>query len=78
MLTLLFAATLRPSVPSAVYFIVFLLTATVWSTYREIDRGFAIVCRMLCAMLIVHISALLAYQTPWPQEYLDANDTIIR
>lgn len=78
MATLLFAATLRPSIPSAVYFIVFLLTATIWATYKEIDRGFAIICRVLCPLLIVHISALLAYQTPWPQQYLDVNNTIIR
>lgn len=78
MLTLLFAATLRPSIPSAVYFIVFLLTATVWATYKEIDRGFAIICRLLSALLIIHISALLTYQTPWPQEFLDANSTVIR
>ncbi|XP_055299160.1 piezo-type mechanosensitive ion channel component isoform X9 [Sitodiplosis mosellana] len=78
MAMLLFAATLQPSVPSAVYFIVFLLTATIWATYKEIDRGFAIICRLLAALLILHISALLVYQTPWPQEYLDVNNTVIR
>lgn len=78
MATLLVAATLQPSIPSAVYFIVFLLTATIWATYKNIDRGFAIICRVLAVLLIVHISALLTYQTPWPQEYLDANNTIIR
>lgn len=78
MATLLVAATLQPSVPSAVYFIIFLLTATVWALYKEIDRGFAILCRALAVLLVIHISALLAYQTPWLQEYRDANDTIIR
>lgn len=78
MATLLVAATLQPSVPSAIYFIIFLLTATVWALYKEIDRGFAILCRALAVLLVIHISALLAYQTPWPQEYLDANNTIIR
>lgn len=78
MATLLVAATLQPSIPSAVYFIVFLLTATIWATYKNIDRGFAIICRILAVLLIIHISALLTYQTPWPQEYLDVNNTIIR
>lgn len=78
MATLLIAATLQPSVPSAVYFIIFLLTATIWALFKDIDRGFAIVCRILAVLLVVHISALLAYQTPWPQQYLDANNTIIR
>lgn len=78
MATLLVAATLQPSVPSAIYFIIFLLTATVWALYKEIDRGFAILCRALAVLLVIHITALLTYQTPWPQEYLDANNTIIR
>lgn len=78
MASLLFAATLRPSVPSAIYFLFFLITATVWALNKEIDRGFAIICRLLLLVLIVHISALLAYQTPYPQEILDANNTLIR
>lgn len=78
MAMLLFAATLRPSIPSGLYFIIFLLTATVWATYKEIGRGFAIICRILAAILVVHISALLVYQTPWPQEQLDVNATVIR
>lgn len=78
MASLLFAATLRPSVPSAIYFLFFLITATVWALNKDIDRGFAIICRLLLLVLIVHISALLVYQTPYPQEILDANNTIIR
>lgn len=78
MAALLFAATLRPSVPSAIYFLFFLITATVWSLNKEIDRGFAVICRFLLFILIVHISALFAYQTPYPQEVLDANATVIR
>lgn len=78
MASLLFAATLRPSVPSAIYFLFFLITATVWALNKEIDRGFAIICRLLLLVLIVHISALLVYQTPYPQEILDANNTLIR
>lgn len=78
MATILFAAYLQPSVPGAIYFIAFLLTATVWASFKEINRCFAIICRLLCGLLVVHITALLAYQTPWSQEILDANNTIIR
>lgn len=78
MAALLFAATLRPSIPSAIYFLFFLITATVWALNKEIDRGFGIICRLLLFVLIVHIIALFAYQTPYPQEILDANSTIIR
>lgn len=78
MTTILLAAYLQPSVPGAIYFIVFLLTATVWASFKEIDRAFAIICLFLCVLLVVHISALVVYQTPWPQQYLDTNNTFIR
>lgn len=78
MITLLLAATLRPSVPGAVYFIVFLGAATWWACYRELNRAFAIICRIVLVFLAVHIATFLSYQTPWPQEYFPANNTIIR
>lgn len=78
MASLLFAATLQPSIPSGVYFIVFLIAGNVYALYKEIDRKFAIICRLLLLVLSIHIFALLAYQTPYPQEILDANNTIIR
>lgn len=41
-------------------------------------RAFAIICRIILVFLAVHIIALLAYQTPWPQEYFTDNSTTIR
>lgn len=38
MIALLLASTLQPSVPAAVYFIVFLGAATWWACYKELDR----------------------------------------
>lgn len=78
MAALLFAATLRPSVPSAIYFLFFLVTATVWALNKEIDRGFAIICRLLLIVLFVHITVLFIYQMPYPQEIFDANNTLVR
>ncbi|XP_037048036.1 piezo-type mechanosensitive ion channel component isoform X2 [Bradysia coprophila] len=78
MVALLLASTLQPSVPAAVYFIVFLGAATWWACYRELDRAFAIICRIVLVFLAVHIVALLSYQTPWPQEYFTDNSTTIR
>lgn len=78
LVSLLFAATLRPSIPSGLYFIVFLFTGNVYALYKEVDRKFAIICRLLLCVLSVHIFGLLAYQTPYPQEVLDVNNTIIR
>lgn len=38
MVTLLLAAAIRPSIPSAVYFIVFLGASTWWACFKELDR----------------------------------------
>lgn len=78
MVTLLLAAVLQPSIPSSIYYLIFLFAGTLWSFYREIDRIFAILCRSLLVFLVIHIAALLTYQTPWPQEKFGVNDTIIR
>ena len=40
MVTLLLAATIRPSVPGAVYFIVFLGAATCWACLKALGRYF--------------------------------------
>lgn len=78
MISLLLAATLRPSVPSGVYYIVFLIVATVWALKKEIGRGFALLCRSLLVLLAVHLAAVLAYQTPWAQQAYGVNDTTTR
>lgn len=78
MITILLAATLQPSIPSGVYYIIFLIFATIWSLNKEFGRGFAIICRCLLVLLAVHLAALLTYQTPWPQEEWNANKTYIR
>lgn len=41
-------------------------------------RAFAIILRITLAFLIGHITAFLAYQNPWPQEFLTPNSTIPR
>ncbi|XP_055598919.1 piezo-type mechanosensitive ion channel component-like isoform X5 [Uranotaenia lowii] len=72
------AAVLQPSVPSGIYFVIFLGSATWWACYKELDRAFGVVLRITLAFLIVHITGLLAYQNPWPQQLLPQNDTIAR
>ncbi|XP_065092008.1 piezo-type mechanosensitive ion channel component isoform X11 [Ochlerotatus camptorhynchus] len=72
------AAVLQPSVPSGVYFVIFLGSATWWACYKELDRAFGIVLRITLVFLILHVTGFLAYQNPWPQELLPANETIAR
>lgn len=78
MVALLVAGAMRPSVSSAIYFIVFLGSATCWACFKELDRAFAMICRFVIAFLVVHVSAFLAYQTPLPQEMFPANGTVVR
>ncbi|KAK2582220.1 hypothetical protein KPH14_004571 [Odynerus spinipes] len=68
-------ASLKPSVEGAFYFLVFLGAATWWACNKELRKGFAVICRIVMAVVIVHILALLAYQNQWPQEVIPVNST---
>lgn len=76
--TLLVAGSMRPSIPSALYFVFYLCAGTWWACYRSLSRGFAIVSRIVMVFVIAHITALLSYQNPWPQEFLPPNSSIPR
>lgn len=78
MVALLMAGVLRPSLPSAVYFIVFLGSATWWACFKELDRTFARIIRYVVAFLMVHITVYLTYQTPYPQQMFPKDEKIIR
>ncbi|XP_020278165.1 piezo-type mechanosensitive ion channel component isoform X3 [Pseudomyrmex gracilis] len=64
------AAALKPSIEAAFYFLVFLGAATCWACNRDLRKGFAVICRIVMVVVIVHILALLAYQNQWPQEII--------
>ncbi|XP_043673445.1 piezo-type mechanosensitive ion channel component isoform X1 [Vespula pensylvanica] len=68
-------ASLKPSVEGAFYFLVFLGAATWWACNRELRKGFAIICKIVMVVVIVHILALLSYQNQWPQELIPVNST---
>ncbi|CAO1304226.1 unnamed protein product [Diamesa serratosioi] len=78
LLALCLTGALQPSIPSAIYFIVFLGAATWWGCNKELERAFAIVLRVTVVFLGFHITAFLGYQNPWPQELLTPNTTIPR
>lgn len=78
LIALCLAGAIQPSVPSAIYFIVFLGAATWWGCNKELERTFAIFLRITLFFLIVHITSYLIYQNPWPQEFLTPNSTIPR
>lgn len=68
-------ASLKPSVEGAFYFLVFLGAATWWACNKELRKGFAVLCRIVMVVVIVHILALLSYQNQWPQELIPVNST---
>uniref|UniRef100_A0A182QXP0 Piezo-type mechanosensitive ion channel component n=1 Tax=Anopheles farauti TaxID=69004 RepID=A0A182QXP0_9DIPT len=69
---------IQPSAVSGVYFIVFLGAASWWACYKQLDRAFGIVLKVVLVVLVIHIVLFLGYQNPWPQEVLFYNDTAAR
>ncbi|XP_049822868.1 piezo-type mechanosensitive ion channel component isoform X3 [Aethina tumida] len=76
--TMYLAAVLRPSVQGGLYFFVFLCAATHWACYKKLSKKFAIILRCLAVLVFVHLAVFFAYQTQWPQEYLEPNSTYAR
>ncbi|XP_046586932.1 piezo-type mechanosensitive ion channel component isoform X2 [Neodiprion lecontei] len=65
--------TLQPSVEGGLYFLVFLGAGTLWACNTELRRGFAIVCKLVMVLALIHVVVILTYQTPWPQSQLPAD-----
>ncbi|CAG9098300.1 unnamed protein product [Plutella xylostella] len=59
---IMFSGIMRPSVTSGFYFLVFMGAATAWSLGKPLERGFAVVQRIVMAFMGVHMLGLLAYQ----------------
>lgn len=66
-------AALKPSIEAAFYFLVFLGAATCWACNKELRKGFAVICRIIMIIVIIHIIMLLTYQNEWPQEIIPAS-----
>lgn len=76
--TQLIAATLEPSILSAIYFIKFLFTVTFWSLNKRVYKFFVRSSCFICIILIVHISTIFAYQTVLLKNYVQGNSTVLR
>lgn len=76
--SLCLTASLQPSIEGGFYFIIFLGAATWWACNKELHRGFAIVCRLVMVVTMVHIIALLFYQNQVAQELMPVNSTWAR
>ncbi|CAK9812745.1 Piezo-type mechanosensitive ion channel component [Anthophora plagiata] len=73
--SLCITAALKPSVEGGFYFLVFLGAATWWACNKELRKGFAVLCRIVMFVVVLHILALLTYQNQVPQELIPVNST---
>ncbi|XP_065164464.1 piezo-type mechanosensitive ion channel component isoform X3 [Atheta coriaria] len=76
--SLCLASILKPSIIGGFYFLIFLSTATWLGSYRSLEKGFAILLKFLMVVVFFHIFTLFAYQTEWPQMYLQDDSNYAR
>jgi len=75
---LCFTSILVPSISTGLLFVVFLCCITYWACYKDLGKGFAILCRLLCAVIFVYMLAIFCYQTQIVQESLNPEGWIPR
>ncbi|KAK7081419.1 Piezo-type mechanosensitive ion channel component, partial [Halocaridina rubra] len=68
------AGVMVPSITSAVYFFIFMVSATYWSLNNALGRRFGYVCRGTMVFSGIHIIFLYIYQTQWIQQNIDPTD----
>ncbi|XP_061939821.1 piezo-type mechanosensitive ion channel component isoform X3 [Apis cerana] len=73
--SLCITACLRPSIEGGFYFLIFLGASTWWACNKELRKGFARLCRILMAVVVLHILVLLSYQNQIPQELIPVNSS---
>lgn len=67
-------SSLQPSIPNALYFLIFMGGATVWALSFTIHtKPFAVILAILSIPTCAHIFSIFAYQLQWPQELLPAD-----
>lgn len=77
-IALCFAGIVEPSASNGVYFLSFLSLSTCLACNRKLHKKFAILLMMNSILVILHLSAIILYQTPWMQDQFDENSWICR
>ncbi|XP_037730492.1 piezo-type mechanosensitive ion channel component isoform X3 [Drosophila subpulchrella] len=62
LIVIYFAATLRPSLPGSLYFLMFIIAGTYWALYRQLHRGMYYPLIFMIVALLVHVTCLFAFQ----------------
>jgi len=72
-------SSLQPSVPSGIYYLIFLGGATWWALSKNIiNKAFARIFSILAVFVAIHIIALFLYQLEWSQELIDPKSLVAR
>ncbi|XP_034138402.1 piezo-type mechanosensitive ion channel component [Drosophila guanche] len=71
LIVLYFAATLRPSLPGTLYFLMFIIAGTYWALYRHFHRGMHFPLIFLVVALSLHITFILGCQLPVVQKSIN-------
>ncbi|XP_033241797.1 piezo-type mechanosensitive ion channel component isoform X2 [Drosophila pseudoobscura] len=75
LIVLYFAATLRPSLPGSLYFLMFIIAGTYWAIYRQLHRGMHYPLIFMVIALSLHITFIIGCQLPVVQKLINT-DTI--
>ncbi|XP_041451232.1 piezo-type mechanosensitive ion channel component isoform X3 [Drosophila obscura] len=71
LIVLYFAATLRPSLPGGLYFLMFIIAGTYWALYRQLHRGMHYPLIFMVIALSLHITFILVCQLPVVQKAIN-------
>ncbi|XP_032289058.1 piezo-type mechanosensitive ion channel component [Drosophila virilis] len=72
LIVLYIAATLRPSLPGSLYFMIFIVAGTYWSLYRQFNCGMHYPLIVVAISLSIQIICFVSYQLPVIQSYLNS------
>ncbi|KAI8035164.1 piezo-type mechanosensitive ion channel component-like [Drosophila gunungcola] len=73
LIVLYFAASLRPSLPGSLYFLMFIIAGTYWALYRQLNRRMYYPLIFMVVALLIHITCIFAYQLPVLQRSININ-----
>ncbi|XP_050744887.1 piezo-type mechanosensitive ion channel component [Drosophila biarmipes] len=73
LIVIYFAATLRPSLPGSLYFLMFIIAGMYWALYRQLQRSMYYPLIFLVVALMVHVTCLFAFQLSVMQQPTNSN-----
>lgn len=72
------ASSMKPSLVGAIYFITFIGAATWWASYRELQRGYAWMLKVIELIVVLQLLGIYIYQTQYIQDLLPPDSIYAR